>query len=449
MLLSTGLGSLDHVAMLTVCTVWAILLAQQFSPPEGPDGLVYNKDWKTLRLATQRKGKWDAWRMHARPGSGGQPVTLTPAETAQVEAVLQAIAQVVESVPYAQAQRGWYANRSVAWIRSRFPAPGFPLAKLPVLSYYALYPFHLMDKLVTKDGLQQWVPDWSHETTPISFTVNGAIPGPSGGPVFTSDDPANPIRWYAGASADGTFYGFPVYSGNAVIARPGRPLFRAVPLKLALERFLPLCRDDFKTAEDRLRRYQQQLAETESEAYARREMEDFEKEYGAWKSTRPSDYEFRRKTRLEFIERTRREAREQATPREGSPEGDWYWEPKRALEAAERLAQTSTPDQTACFEPAGPNSALYRARGRLRPAGSGPSCQPLMEPNPDYFDPALPRTAAQLIVIGPISRCIDVRTGAPILEGYPRRSPTAATSIAPSGQRWTGKNWPGCWPPER
>jgi hypothetical protein len=103
--------SQERLPRLTACALAALLLAQQFSPPEGPDGLVYNKDWPTRRLATQHQGKWDAWRMHARPGNGGQSDALAPAEAAQVEAVLKAIAQTVESGPYAQAQRGWYAPR--------------------------------------------------------------------------------------------------------------------------------------------------------------------------------------------------------------------------------------------------------------------------------------------------------------------------------------------------
>ncbi|MBA4182340.1 MAG: hypothetical protein C0506_17290, partial [Anaerolinea sp.] len=74
---------------LTGYVLLAVMLAQQFGAPEGPDGLVYNKDWPTQRLATKRQGKWDAWKMHARPGNGGQPVPLSPAEAAQVEAQLK------------------------------------------------------------------------------------------------------------------------------------------------------------------------------------------------------------------------------------------------------------------------------------------------------------------------------------------------------------------------
>lgn len=403
---------------LTGYLLLAVMLAQQFSAPEGPDGLVYNKDWPTQRLATKRQGKWDAGKMNARPGNGGQPVSLSPAEAAQVEAHLKSIAQVVESTPYAQAQRGWYANRSVAWIRTRFAAPGFPLAKLPVESYYSLYPFHLMDKLTTKNGVKEWVPDWSHETTSITFTINGSLPGPSQSAVYEEDDRGYRVRWYAGAEPDGTFHGFPVYGGEAVIARKGRALFREVPLRRAIEKFLPLYREEVKTAEDRMRTLQQQLAETEAEAFAQKEMADFEQEYGSWKTSRPRDYEFRRKTRLEWIERARQEARQQATPKEGSAEGRWYWEPKRALEAIERLSKEAAGDKAACFETADSDTALYRAKGYVRAAGGGPRCKTLMEPDPGYFDATLPRTAPQLIRIGRLDRCIDVRTNAPAPGSY-------------------------------
>lgn len=394
----------------------AALLAPQLSAPEGPDGLVYRKEWPTLRLATQRKGKWDIWKMHARPGNGGQTVTLSAAEAAEVETHLKTVAQVVESTSYAQAQRGWYADRSVAWIRTRFPNARVPLSKLPVESYYTLFPFHLMDKLATRNGTGQWVPDWSQETTSITYTVNGSIPGPASGPVFQEDDGVDNLRWYAGAQPDGTFHGFPIYGGEAVIARKGRALFREVPLKRAIEKFLPLYREDLKTADDRLRGLQQRFAETESEAFATKALVDFEKEYGAWKTTRPRDYEFRRRARLAWIERTRQEARQQATPQEGTSEGAWYWEPKRALEGAERLAKEAGGDRAACFEAAGANTALFRARGYVRAAGAGVQCKALMEPNPEYFDTSLPRTAPQLIRIGRLERCIDVRTNTPRLD---------------------------------
>jgi hypothetical protein len=404
------------------------LLLQQFSAPEGPDGLVYKKDWPTLRLPTQRKGKWDVWKMHARPGNGGQPVTLSAAEAAHVETQLKAIAAVVETTPYAQAQRGWWAIRSVAWIRTRFATPQFPVAKLPVQSYYSLYPFHLMDKQITKNGVTEWVPDWSQETASITYNLNGGIVGPPERLVYQEHEDGNPLRWYAGAEPEGTFRGFPVYGGDAVIARKGRALFREVGLNQALAKFLPLYREDVKTAEDRLRGYREKLAETESDAFAAEAMAGFEKEYGAWKTTRPADYEFRRKTRLGWIERMRNEARAEATPKEGTAEGRWYWEPKRALEEMERLAKDEAAGQkAACFEAAGAGNALYRSRGMLRAVGSGTSCKPLMEANPDYFDASLPRTATQLIRIGEVTRCVDLKTNAPIDDSLGSEIPHGCT----------------------
>lgn len=415
-----------------------VLLAPQYSAPEGADGLVYKKDWATLRLATQRKGKWDTWRMYARPGNGGQVVPLSAAEAVQVEGHLREIAQVVESTPYAQAQRGWYASRSVAWIRTRFPTALFALGKLPVRSYYSLYPFHLMDALTTRNGVQQWFPEWSQETIPIEYSVNGTIPGPARGAVYQEDIPGDPVQWYAGEEPDGSFHGFPVYGGEVVIARKGRALFKKVSLTRAVEKFLPLYQVDVKTAEERLRAHQQRLAETNSTAFAQEALSAFEREYGSWKTTRPADYEFRRKTRLEWVDRMRNEAREQATPREGTAEGNWYWEPKRALEAVERLANQGGGNQAACFEATPPGTALYRAKGHIRAAVGGGNCKPLMEPDPEYFDAALPRTAPQLIRIGRVDRCIDLKSGAP--------TDRAAESMIPHGctvhrALWAEMDW--------
>jgi hypothetical protein len=395
--------------------VLAFLLLFQFSAPEGPEGLVYNKDWPTRRLPTKRKGKWDAWSVKGYPGNGGQPVTLTPAETAQVEAHLKKIAEVVESTPYAKAQIGWYANRSAGWIRTRFATERFPLAKLPVESYYALYPFHLMDKLVTRNGERVWTPDWSHETTSIRYEVNGRIPGPREDVFRENQDDGHTLIWYADARPEGDFYGFPVYSGRAVIARKGRDLFRPVPLPRAAAKLLPLYREDAKTAEERLRTLEQKRAETESDKFVRDTMQEFEQEYGSWKTTRAREYEQRRKIRLDWIERARREAREEATPKEGLAAWAWYWTPKRALEAAERLAKEADGTKGACFEAASSDSGLYKSRGWLRATG-GAACKPVMEANPEYYDASLPRTAPQLITAGPVDGCIDLKTKAPLLD---------------------------------
>ncbi|MEJ5369962.1 MAG: hypothetical protein WHT08_16740 [Bryobacteraceae bacterium] len=396
----------------------------QFSAPQGPEGIVYNKDWPTLRLPTLRKGKWDAWRLQSNPGNGGQRVTLSANERAQVEGHLKAVAEAVESTPYAQAQTGWFAERSIAWVNTRFPNERFSISKLPVMSFYSLYPFWLMDKKIVKNGVEQWVPDWSHETVSITFWINPEHWGPPGGLILQeSADDGSRLSWYADPQPEGEFGGYPVYGGYAVIARKGRPLFRDVTVARALAKFLPLYREDWNAAQQRFQGLQRKLAETESEDYARREWADFEREYGAWKATRPRDYEFRRKVRADAIERARQEAREAAAPPAGSPQGAWYWEPKLALEAMERLASENAGARPACFEAAGSGTALYKSGGYIRVAGSAPNCKPIREPNPDYYDATLPRTAPQMIALGDLTRCIDLKTKQPKDQSIPAHVP--------------------------
>lgn len=394
---------------MLVAALASVLLFAQFTAPEGPDGIVYRDGYNNTRFATLRKGRWDAWKFAGYPGNGGQRVTLTPAEAAQVEGYLKKIAALVESTPYAQAQTGWYAIRSIGWVNTRFPTPEFPLERLPIKSHYHLYPFHLTDKRTTVNGVVQWVPDWSHETTSIEYSVNSAVPGPPASSILIeSNDDGSTTRFYLEPQPETYFHGFPVYDGTLVIARKGRALFRPVSVERALARFLPLYQKDRQSAEDRLKGLKEKLAETDSPAFAKEALDEFEKEYGHYRTTRPNDYEFRLKVRNEWINRQRAEARAAANPPESGPEGAWYWGPVRALAEIERLRQSGSLQKPACFEGSPDSDALYSAKGLIRVHGSSPTCKAIMEPNPNYFDPALPRTAPQLLQLWQVSRCLDI-----------------------------------------
>lgn len=402
-------------AALVVLFLMAESAQGQYSVPEGPDGLVYKEGYHRTRYATSRKGRWDAWQFKGYPGNGGQRVTLTAAELAQVEGHLKRIASILESTPYAQAQIGWYAVRSIGWINTRLPRPGVPLNRLPVMSYYTLYPFNMTDIKKTVNGVEQWVPDWSHETTSIQYSINPSIPGPSSALIFRKDhEDGSTTRFYADPQPGTYFKEYPVFDGSLVISRKGRPLFRHVSVEQALVHFLPLYRQDRDSAEARLADARKRLAETESPAFAKEALDDFEKEYGAYKTTRPRDYEMRLKVRNQWIERMREEARAAASPPRPGPEGAWYWEPVRAYAEMEQLSKSAEVKKPACFEPS-KAEALYSTKGLIRVDGSTPSCKSIMEADPGYFDLTLPRTAPQLLVVGNVSRCFDTQKNPPQL----------------------------------
>jgi len=73
------------------------------------------------------------------------------------------------------------------------------------------------------------------------------------------------------------------------------------------------------------------------------------------------------------------------------------------------IAELSAGDrqQPACYAA---NAATLRARFRT---GAPAGCHPLGRPNPQFFNAAAPRTAAQVIVIGEIARCFDNQPAKP------------------------------------
>lgn len=392
----------------------ALLLIQQYTAPEGPDGIVYKEGYTVSRFAVLRKGKLNPWQFKGYPGNGGQRVTLAPAELAQVEANLKKIAALVEATPYAQSLTGWYADRSAGWINTRFPEEGMPLNRLPVRAYYGFYPFHLMDIKKKVNGVEEWAPDWRQETASIHYYVNPEITGPPGSLILHKDhEDGGTTRFYADPQPETAFHGHPVYDGTLVIGRKGRALFRPVSLERALTHFLPLYERDRKTAEDRLAELKRKQQEVESPEFARQALEEFEKEYGRLKASSPRDYEFRLKVRNDWVARQRSEARAAANLAEGSAEGVWYWKPVRAHEEMQRLGQAGGLDRHACFERVPDADALYSTKGYLRAAGSSASCKAVMEVNPGYWDAKLPRTAAQLITLWQVSRCLDTSKNPP------------------------------------
>ncbi len=131
------------------------------------------------------------------------------AETAQVEGHLKKIVSVLESTPCAQAQTGWYADRSAGWINARFPAGGSPLGRLPAECYYSLCRFHLTDKKRTVEGVVEWVPELSNETTSIQYAINSSIPEPPSSMIFHQhNDDGSTTRLYAEPRPETMFSGF-------------------------------------------------------------------------------------------------------------------------------------------------------------------------------------------------------------------------------------------------
>jgi hypothetical protein len=105
------------------------------------------------------------------------------------------------------------------------------------------------------------------------------------------------------------------------------------------------------------------------------------------------------------------EAGNEARLRPGGPEEKGVRDAERELQEVDGLLAAMSADGRAA--PACYDQRAARLADRFRPhAGAPASCRPLVRPNWGYFDPTLPRSAPQVVMIASFTRCLT-RTAAP------------------------------------
>ncbi|MBI5084085.1 MAG: hypothetical protein HZB13_05750 [Acidobacteria bacterium] len=198
-----------------------------------------------------------------------------------------------------------------------------------------------------------------------------------------------------------------------MIARPGRDPWAAVPYGRVLKAALALYEKDRAMAEQRLAGLKKQNDETQAPAYEQKLRDQLEKGYGSLRSSNPSRWQTRQAATEREITFNREQAARRANPQRDK-DGKWYWNPVDALEEANRrLAALATDEaaRPACFAPATDRDGRYAIPGMIVPSGSVAGCEELVTHNRAYFDPALPRSAAQLILVRSLGRCATVENG--------------------------------------
>jgi hypothetical protein len=371
---------------MRVPAILLMALAASAQPPEGPDGIVATGP--NQRFLTRKAGFWQPWD-YAGGRSGA-----TPAEAKIIDANLKRIFAVLMETPAAARPVGYYGLPDAGWNSDGKTAP--------LRQSLGIYPFDLVEN--KKDGA--WKLDTHGETESIYYTLNrldqieraGTLVGEDAAHIYTKPRPKSVMG------------GFPIYSDTLYISRPGRELWKPVSVERALKAALPRYRQDQQSAEQRRTMNQKTLEQVRSPEFEQKEMANFEKEWGKLQTTDSRNYENRRQSRLAWIARQRQQAESPANPPRGAKESFWYWNPLDALADANARLASMTPQERqspACLEIAANKDGRYEIKGRI--VAIATACEPLVETNPDYFDRTLPRTAAQLLTVDNVTRCLPAR----------------------------------------
>jgi hypothetical protein len=437
-----------HVLLMLLFAATA-LMAQpdrkgppQFDPGD-KEGLLSSPN-PQIRHAWKRPVHWKI-HWNAQPPPPRVPVA-TPLERQAATAVLDALVALFKATPEGSTGQGYWVleSRGVGYQNTNELPTNAPLARMPLVSFTGLFPFYHED--VERQG--KWRLSVEGETESVYYYFN-KLPGSLRQDVIAKEDRGqdySPLEFYLRPRMTGQMNGLPIYeNAELLVTRFGRDPWSPAPLGRVLKAALPLYEQDLKAAQDRMAGYKKKFDEVNNPAWEQEYRERFEKQNGALRTTRPANYEARRKTLEHEIRYTREKAAAEANPARDA-NGAWYWNPVDAHQQVVRRLAALTPAeaaQPACFaeftaSPA--KDGRYFVRGDILPAGSSPACRPIVFTNWDYFDWKLPRHVPQILSIRDFGRCAQV-DGARIVSRPVTRFDAPPQGCVRHAQMWRELDW--------
>jgi hypothetical protein len=384
--------------------------------PDNPEGLVIGPNGRT-RHAWNRPVHWKTSGFsNMGLGNTGKP-PFTAAERQTMAARVESLISLFKQTKEGREGKGFWVNedRNAGFIDYTQYPPAIPTAKVPARHSVGLYPFYHEDDK-KPDGTYKL--SVAGETASIYYYFN-ELPGKINSPVITKEEVSadkQPIEFYLRPKVTGELGSYKVYNDLIlVVVRQNRDPWAPAPLGRVLKAALKLYEEDKTTAERRLAGLIEKNNHIQSPAYEKEMWDYFEKTSGALKTTRPSNYEARKKSTEHELKYNRTKAAEEANPQRDA-KGNWYWNPLDAHKEATALLASLTPAeaaQPACYVEPASKDGRYAMRGQIVAMKPGMNCEPIVMTNFDYFDYSLPRTAAQILTIRDFGRCAVVENGRP------------------------------------
>lgn len=358
-------------------------------------------------------GTWKPWKPFPANGDSRQAQGATPALVKAFEAELLALDAILRRAPAVASPIGFSVEtwgnlngyRVSEHAPGQPPGAGRPLSGALTFGAFPIFEYERNGKTIRED---------TGETALQLFLVNEIARGlidkghvSEWGPVDT-DAFLQPL-------ANGEIAGLPRYGDGLVIARDPAALWTPLSQRAALDIVVKARQLEVDDIQQHLDTQTARLAVVRDPAWRAKQLKDAEQ--GA--STLPNPQAF-----LKQIEDVIR-LEEATLVKELSPtagNGKRMVESRKALaEVTDWIAALSPAEQAApaCYAEKG---ATLRARFQTAPSAG---CHPLVRPNYAYFTKALPRSAPQVVIITPITRCFDTANK------YNRE----ATSTSPAGCR--------------
>jgi hypothetical protein len=344
-------------------------------------------------------GPWRPWHLNAT-ADARRSTGATPAEVQAFDARLQELAAIVKRSPAVATPVGFAAEMwgSLSSYHSTYPgalpARAVPLSGNATFGAFLLFEFEENGKIRNEDMK-------GGETETLGFEVNDISSQRYGGTIpdgWSSDtlDADAFVEPPTGAPVAG----IPRIGDTFVIRNNPRPLW--VPFALA-DALKPLQRSRLKTLEDARGEYAKRQAEFDlwkSPAKRAARRADWQRAAAAIGGEKGAQFVADMEKNEPQIE-----ALQAADVVPGGPLDKKVRAAEREQQEVEGIvAALSADDRRApsCYD-----KGATRLADRFRALeGARGTCRPLVKPNPDYFDPKLPRSAPQVVMLSLFTRCL-------------------------------------------
>ena len=335
-------------------------------------------------------GTWKPWKMTVSSAARAS-TRATPAELQAFEAHLVTFREILRRTPAVTEPRGYSVEVWGHLGGYDKPAAGQPPAqRMPISGGVDFGAFPIYE--IMRGGARVRVD--TGETPLLLFTVNDlqprsiGLPGPPEWHVLDHDVVVQP-------AATGERAGFPRYDDIVVITRRTAPLWTPVPLLEAWQLQLQASKTALTSAQEVADKMKRNLAdEIDPVKKAARE--------AGYRKTAPDTPDptayLAQMAQVEAVrEKT---ARAELEPTSGTM--TLLHKAEREVTAVEAVIAALTPEDRVA--PACWLKDATRPEGAFR-GNPNPRCRALVRPNYGFFDPALPRSAPQLLMIANARRC--------------------------------------------
>jgi len=338
-----------------------------------------------VRERPTEKGPWRPWSFTAI-ASARQQRSATAAEVQAFDKRLQELAAIVKAAPAVSTPIGFAGELFGSLDTYQNPVPGQPAGRaVPLAGNIGFGAFPLIEYMkngrMVNDDLK------GGETELLVFAVNqigGRMYGTSKPQGWGSADLEAFVEPASGAPVAGL-----VRMGEVFVVKNNpKPLWVPFAIGDALQPILIARREVFEQRRDSYAKEVAEFAEwqTPAKRAARRAA-------GADKAD--AQIEAAKKTQLAV----------------GGPEEKGVREAERDVNEVEAILAAFSPEQRkapSCY-----NQSASRLADQFRLKDGAPAaCRPLVKPNWEYFDPKLPRSAPQVLMVDSFTRCLTPKSKA-------------------------------------